>query len=304
MTDRPRVSVVVPVYNGEAYLRAALESALAQTVPPFELLVFDNASTDASVAIASELVGSENVHSSDRNRGATFNFIRAAHAAKGDFVMWLGADDMMDPRFLELTLGSLAANPGAALCLPGIQFIDPEGRKLRTTSDEPLSDPTTRVRLRAFLRRPRWTEFYSLYRREALEAAPTLSSEWGSDVMFTWWFLLRGRLAVVTEPLLSYREFPSKPPDETAMSLDPAARTEYWRNMRLWRRLWDMTRDPDLPAEAGSAGRRELILCWAHGSWWRHLLRDAGVRWPRVGRPMKIVDRWIRRLQKRAGEYA
>lgn len=303
-TGKPRVSVVVPVYNGEAYLRAALESALSQTLPPWEVLVFDNASTDRSVAIASELVGAENVHTSERNLGATRNFIRAADAATGDFVMWLGADDILSPRFLEVTTAGLEANPDAALCLTGIQFIDPEGRKLRTWSDEPLSEEAARVRLRSFLRRPRWTEFYSLYRREALRAAPPLSSEWGSDVMFTWWFLLRGPLAVVSEPLLSYREFPSKPPDVTAKSMDPDAKTEYWRNMRMWRRLWSMTRDPSLPADAGAAGRRELLRCWLHGSWWRHLLRDAGVRWPIIGRPMKTVDRWIRSLRGRAGEYA
>ena len=298
------MSIVVPVFNGEVYLRGALESALAQTFPAHEVLVFDNASTDSSVAVATDILGANSVYTSDRNRGAVHNFNGAARAATGDLILWLGADDLLEPHHLEHCVAALRANPTSVACLPGIQFIDQDGRKLRKTSDVPLSRPQLDVRLRSFLRRPRWTEFYCLYRREALFSGNEISNEWGSDVLFTWWFLLRGPLAVISEPLLNYRELPSKPPEVTEKAIDPAAHAQHWRHLRMWGRLWSMTKDPELPGNSGRIGRRELLLCWVHGSWLRHLARDIGFRWPVIGGPMKRFDRRIRRILRPDEEFA
>src|SRR6266853_631610 len=76
-TDRPIVSVGLPVYNGEAYLRQVLESVLAQTFTEFELVISDNASTDGTEKICREYAAADpriRWHRQARNRGVTWNF--------------------------------------------------------------------------------------------------------------------------------------------------------------------------------------------------------------------------------------
>jgi len=278
------VSVVVPVYNGASYLAESLDSALSQTVRPLEILVFDNGSTDGSIEVAKSRLPDTAIFTSEVNLGAVANFNRAARQARGDHLLWLAADDRLTPEHLETCLGVLAGDPAAPGCLPGIRFIDPEGAPLREQRDLELSSKDPRIRLRSFLRRDRWTEFYCLYRRDALLSSPMVTNEYGADVLLTWWLLLRGHLAVAGEPLLEYREYPTKSVSEMATALDPNAPTRHWRKVRLWLRLRAMSYEADVDDETSRTARRELVLCLAHRSWLNHLAEDLMLRWPVIGR--------------------
>src|SRR4051812_47948448 len=92
------VSIAIPVFNGERYLRAALASVLAQTRPADEVLVMDNASTDRSREIAESLLPGA-VRTAETNRGAVANFNRAVQEASGEYFAWLAADDLLAPAF-------------------------------------------------------------------------------------------------------------------------------------------------------------------------------------------------------------
>ena len=201
MSDGRKVSVVIPVYNGAEYLEAAIESVLRQTRPADEILVFDNASTDDSVAIARRLLGPDRVRTTGVNLGANVNFERSARESSGDLLLWLAADDELLPQHLERCCAVFDADPSAQGCLPGIRFVDPAGVVTREWTDEPLASPDARTRLRAFLRRDRWTEFYCLYPRDVALSAPLAPEQFASDVVFTWSLLLRGPLAVVPPPV-------------------------------------------------------------------------------------------------------
>ena len=105
------VSAIVPVYNGERYLGMAIESALAQTEPPSEIIVVDDGSTDGSAAVA-------------KGYGPPVHCLSAPHAglsaalnhgishARGAFLAFLDADDLWIAVKLARQLDALAADPG------------------------------------------------------------------------------------------------------------------------------------------------------------------------------------------------
>ena len=297
MPSSQTVSVAIPVFNGAEHLDEAIESVLQQTLRPSELKVYDNASTDESVAVAERLVPG-GVVQSPRNMGAVFNFNRAAASSDpaATYFAWLAADDRLDAQFLATCVGRLEAEPWAPACLTGIRFIDLQGRVVGEQRDPDLASPDPRCRLRSFLRRSRWTEFYCLYRRARLLESPMMLDEYGADVLLTWWFLLRSPLAVTTELLLDYRVYPEKTVDEMAGSLDPTAPKAHWRKWSLWRRLWRMTLDADVDRDVARAARRELA--WALGSraWAVHLLEDVLERWPVTKRVAARLPAAVRRL--------
>ena len=80
ISDKPRVSIAVPVYNGDNYVAEAIDSALAQTYQNFELIIADNASTDRSPEICQAYVQRDarvQYHPSEVNRGVYWNFRRS-----------------------------------------------------------------------------------------------------------------------------------------------------------------------------------------------------------------------------------
>ena len=85
------VSIAIPVHNGARYIESAIESVLAQSHHPDEILVFDNASTDGSSAVAERLLGAAAVRTADTNRGAPWNFRRAVEESRGQYFAWLAS---------------------------------------------------------------------------------------------------------------------------------------------------------------------------------------------------------------------
>src|SRR5208282_399437 len=103
-TDRPMVSIGLPVYNGEAYLRQVLDSVLAQTFSDFELIISDNASTDCTEAICREYAAADariRYHRQARNRGATWNFRQVALLSSGQYFLWTSHDDLLAPTYID-----------------------------------------------------------------------------------------------------------------------------------------------------------------------------------------------------------
>lgn len=267
-------TIAIPVYNGERYLVEAIDSAIDQTVAPTELLVFDNASTDATARLAEQRLGPGSVRAAPRNRGAAWNFSRAVRESSGVYFAWLAADDRLDSRFLERTVAALDASPSRAACLSGVEFIDLAGRPIGVQRDEALADSRAGVRLRAFLRRNRWTEVYCLYRRDALLRSPMFRGVFADDVILTWWFLLRGPFVVLDEPLLQYRVDPTRTNEDMAQSLGPGMPNVHWRKLRMWRALWRETAVVDVDAQTRRAARRELLLALGSRTWLEHNAMD------------------------------
>lgn len=101
----PAITIIVPVYNVETYLRRCLDSVMAQTFTDFEVICIDDASTDSSFKILCEYAGRDNrfqLLQNERNRGLSFTRNVGLRHAKGKYVYFLDSDDDIVPECLEL----------------------------------------------------------------------------------------------------------------------------------------------------------------------------------------------------------
>jgi glycosyltransferase involved in cell wall biosynthesis len=126
--DSPRVSVCIPVYNAERFIAASITSALAQHHVDFEVVVVDNASTDATPRVIAQFSDPRmRVYRNDRNIGAAGNFNRCVELARGRYLKILCADDVLYPDCLEKQAAALG-DAGIALAGSARDIIDERGR--------------------------------------------------------------------------------------------------------------------------------------------------------------------------------
>jgi glycosyltransferase involved in cell wall biosynthesis len=123
---RPLISCIVPVYNGERYLREALDSIFAQTYRPLEVIIADDGSTDDTAAIASSY-GDRVRYLLQPNAGTAAACNLGLTAAQGDFVAFLAADDLWHPEKLSLQISRFETRPDLDFCVAYVQnFWIPE----------------------------------------------------------------------------------------------------------------------------------------------------------------------------------
>lgn len=100
----PRVSVGMPIYNGERFLKAAIESILAQTLTDFELIISDNGSTDQTQEICQAYATKDQrirYYRSAQNFGASWNHNRVFELSTSEYFKWAACDDICKPEYLE-----------------------------------------------------------------------------------------------------------------------------------------------------------------------------------------------------------
>ena len=139
MSDRTRIISVIPVYNGERFIRATLDSLAAQTLRPDRVIVLDDASTDGTAQLVEtyEPLDCELVRGK-KNEGLFNNFNKALGYATGcDYLHYICADDVLLPDFMERMTAALAEAPAPSFsyCLP--EFIDKDGNRLERTVPKP-----------------------------------------------------------------------------------------------------------------------------------------------------------------------
>ncbi len=111
----PKVSIGLPVWNGEKYIRLALDSVLRQDYTDFELIISDNASTDGTEAICREYAAKDRrirYYRNEKNIGAKGNFNRVCELACGEFFKWITYDDEIAPSFLRRCVETFHDVPG------------------------------------------------------------------------------------------------------------------------------------------------------------------------------------------------
>ncbi|HMG93398.1 MAG TPA: glycosyltransferase family 2 protein [Chryseolinea sp.] len=98
---KPVVSIIIPAYNAEAFIEQTIVSALNQTFPYKEIVVVDDGSSDATYSIAKSFAGSSVRVVTQTNRGAGAARNRGLDESQGDYVQYLDADDLLDPKKIE-----------------------------------------------------------------------------------------------------------------------------------------------------------------------------------------------------------
>ena len=136
---RPRLSVVVPVHNGERWIGDTLESLLRQTVVPPDVVVVDDGSTDGSIDLAERHQLSARVVALGSNRGVAFARNTGLLRARGDFVAFLDQDDLWLPNRFERLTDALAADPQRqVLVTPERVFAAEEDRRALESAPHPF----------------------------------------------------------------------------------------------------------------------------------------------------------------------
>jgi glycosyltransferase involved in cell wall biosynthesis len=125
----PLVTVIVPVFNGARYLRESLDSILAQTYPRIEVLVMDDASTDATAEIIASFGGAVRMVRQPQTLGIYANANVGIEMARGEFVAIYHADDIYLPTIVEREVEFLLKYPQAGAVFASDIFVDAEGRE-------------------------------------------------------------------------------------------------------------------------------------------------------------------------------
>jgi glycosyltransferase involved in cell wall biosynthesis len=139
----PRVTLVTPSYNAADYLRAAIDSVLAQDYPDIEYLVMDGGSMDGTVELLTSY-GDRIRWVSEKDGGQSDAIARGVERTSGEILGWLNADDLLKPGAVRAAVEALRANPQAPLVYGRADFIDAKGRYLAPCT---VVEPYSRRRL-------------------------------------------------------------------------------------------------------------------------------------------------------------
>lgn len=251
MRSAPRVTVGLPVFNGERYLAKAVESVLAQDLPDFELLIADNGSTDATYEIALGYARTDDrvqVHRSQVNRGAAWNYNRLVDLARGHYFKWAAHDDLLQPEFLRRCVEVLDADPDVSLAYTRAADVDECGRRVRTYDLVPYATerkPSSRA-ASVLLDPSPCFESFGVTRRAQLAATGRIGPFTSSDRVLFLELALLGRFAEVPEMLFLHRQHPGRSVHAYADARDRNAwfdpRWEGRRSAPRWRLLREYAR--------------------------------------------------------------
>ncbi|HEX6249900.1 MAG TPA: glycosyltransferase [Gemmatimonadaceae bacterium] len=212
----PLVSVVFPVYNGGRYLREALDSVLAQTYRPMEVIVMDDASTDDTPAILATYGDAIRVVRQSQNQGIYPNTNAGIRLARGELIASYHSDDVYLPTIVEQEVAFLERYPEVGAVFASDIFIDAEGReygRLALPPDVPADRPLDfRLILNGllthknkFLRCPTAMVRASVYRDVGVYRADEFSVIADEEM----WLRIARRypIGILSEHLLRYRHF-------------------------------------------------------------------------------------------------
>ena len=212
--NTPRVSIGMPVYNGEQFVAQAAQSILSQTFRDFELIISDNASTDATERICREYAerdGRIRYYRSEQNRGAAWNNNRVVELARGEYFKWQSHDDYCDPTFIEKCLAGIRSNPSVVLCYPRFVRVDEQGRRLGVKSSRVIGNGEPHRRHRSLIyRRDSCEEVFGIARTAVVRKTSLIGPYSNSDDTFLAELILHGFFREVPEPLFFYRIHPAQ----------------------------------------------------------------------------------------------
>lgn len=207
----PRLSIGLPVYNGARYLENALDSILGQTFKDFELIISDNASSDATESICRRFAEKDKrirYCRNETNLGAAENFNRTFNLSTGKYFKWAAYDDVCAPEYFQRCFDILEKEPSVVLCYPKTILVDENCRKIRTYEDNlDLRQPRPHQRLKQFVSKVNLANaVFGVIRSDALRDTRLMGKFLAADYILLIEISLRGKFQEIPEYLFYRRD--------------------------------------------------------------------------------------------------
>ena len=212
MPDKsPLVSIGMPLYNEERYLRQTLDSLISQDYTNFEIIISDNGSVDGTSNICQEYAAKDqrvHYYRNETNIGAAVNFKRVFELAQGDYFVWVAGHDLWHRTFLSRCLEILSQDASIVLCYPQALWINTDGQPLGLIPSSVETRGLDRIsRLNVVL----WGlgycyPVYGLISSQALRKVSLGLQVIATDAIILTELSLLGAFAHISEPLLYMRK--------------------------------------------------------------------------------------------------
>lgn len=215
MSTGPRLTIGLPVHNGERHLSQSLDALLDQTYTDFELIISDNASTDGTERICREYVRRDQRVSYVRQRhniGAAGNHNAVVRLARGELFKWASHDDLYANDLLARCVQALDENPDAVLASCWTAFMDVDGTVTKAVDVYPpgTDSPRAPERFRGLLFAVSGDDDYGVIRTEVLRRTPLSGSHYHADRTLVAELALHGRFHRIPETLYFRRDLPDR----------------------------------------------------------------------------------------------
>ena len=288
-TTTPRVTIGLPIYNGQNYLAETMDSLLAQTFRDFELVISDNASTDGTEAICRDYAARDprvRYHRNEVNVGASANYNRTFELGRGQYFKWAAHDDLLAPTFLERCVEALDRDPAVVLAYTQAKAIDDKGQVVKVyPGKHHFNAPTPRERFYEFVLDPHpVVAVFGLMRRDALARTRLIGQYAGSDRPLLSEMSLLGKFHEVPEHLFFYRFH-----EEQSWGGNKSAQAQQaWYDPRRAGKVtfpqWRLLREHVRSIERSPVGLKDRASCYLYMGYW--MLKNRR----RLGRNLLLRD--------------
>lgn len=207
--NQPLVSIGVPVYNGEKTIARALDALTGQDYTNLEIIISDNASTDATREICEEYVQKDHrvtYSRAEKNMGSIWNFNKVVELSSGKYFMWAADDDERELSFVSACVEKIEQCPEAAVCQAYtgvfVEGIEEKMCVVHTNSFDQISDLVERYK-ETLIQSPAMS-IYGLYRLSVMHKTHLLEKFIASDMAFVQEISIYGDIVQVPRILFNY----------------------------------------------------------------------------------------------------